>query len=111
VQGPVMRVERAHDLDVHCVDWNLLNPNLVVTGSADKTARFSTSARSGEGDTEGEVLDGPKGPPASGAGSSPGAGFKPPKSKAVYTFKGGHSEAITCVQVQPQSMGTSILGL
>ncbi|CAI5465468.1 unnamed protein product [Closterium sp. Yama58-4] len=39
-KGPCQRVEKAHDADVHCVDWNGRNENLVVTGGADKSVRL-----------------------------------------------------------------------
>ncbi|KAL8102573.1 WD-40 repeat-containing protein MSI4-like [Apium graveolens] len=32
---PVIKVEKAHNADVHCVDWNPLDINLLLTGSAD----------------------------------------------------------------------------
>ncbi|KAK2987545.1 hypothetical protein RJ640_021599, partial [Escallonia rubra] len=33
--NPVVKVERAHNADVHCVDWNPHDENLILTGSAD----------------------------------------------------------------------------
>ncbi|WOH11269.1 hypothetical protein DCAR_0830750 [Daucus carota subsp. sativus] len=33
--NPVIKVEKAHNADVHCVDWNPLDINLILTGSAD----------------------------------------------------------------------------
>ncbi|KAF3328341.1 WD-repeat protein RBAP1 [Carex littledalei] len=38
--APVVKVEKAHDADVHCVDWNAQNENLILTGSADKTVHL-----------------------------------------------------------------------
>ncbi|KAI4329156.1 hypothetical protein L6164_021449 [Bauhinia variegata] len=38
---PVVKyVEKAHDTDLHCVDWNAHDTNLILTGSADNTARM-----------------------------------------------------------------------
>ncbi|KAK1360270.1 WD-40 repeat-containing protein MSI4 [Heracleum sosnowskyi] len=37
---PVIKVERAHNADLHCVDWNPLDVNLILTGSADNTVRM-----------------------------------------------------------------------
>lgn len=28
----VLQVEKAHDADLHCVDWNPHNDNLIITG-------------------------------------------------------------------------------
>ncbi|XP_068328242.1 WD-40 repeat-containing protein MSI4-like [Pyrus communis] len=38
--SPAVKVEKAHDADVHCVDWNPLNDNLILTGSADNSVRL-----------------------------------------------------------------------
>ncbi|ESQ54268.1 hypothetical protein EUTSA_v10025026mg [Eutrema salsugineum] len=35
--GPAVKVEKAHDADIHCVDWNHHDNNLILTGSADNT--------------------------------------------------------------------------
>ncbi|KAM1062108.1 hypothetical protein ACFX2I_026495 [Malus domestica] len=37
--SPAVKVEKAHDADVHCVDWNPHNDNLILTGSADNSVR------------------------------------------------------------------------
>ncbi|KAL8098884.1 hypothetical protein AgCh_031559 [Apium graveolens] len=37
---PVIKVERAHNADLHCVDWNPLDVNLILSGSADNTVRM-----------------------------------------------------------------------
>ncbi|KAL1811321.1 hypothetical protein DCAR_0623395 [Daucus carota subsp. sativus] len=37
---PVIKVERAHNADIHCVDWNPVDVDLILTGSADKTVRM-----------------------------------------------------------------------
>ncbi|KAL1210617.1 WD-40 repeat-containing protein MSI5 [Cardamine amara subsp. amara] len=37
--SPTMKVEKAHDADLHCVDWNHHDNNLILTGSADNTVR------------------------------------------------------------------------
>ncbi|KAK2368789.1 WD-40 repeat-containing protein MSI4 [Trifolium repens] len=34
------RVEKAHDGDLHCVDWNTHDINFILTGSADNTVRM-----------------------------------------------------------------------
>lgn len=34
------QVEKAHDADLHCVDWNPHDNNLILTGSADNTVRL-----------------------------------------------------------------------
>ncbi|CAN4084801.1 unnamed protein product [Withania somnifera] len=39
---PVVKVENAHDADLHCVDWNPHNDNLIITG-------FSVFGSSAEG--------------------------------------------------------------
>ncbi|KAK4481988.1 hypothetical protein RD792_012904 [Penstemon davidsonii] len=38
--SPVVRVEKAHNADLHCVDWNPTDVNLILTGSADNTVRM-----------------------------------------------------------------------
>ncbi|KAK9043882.1 hypothetical protein V6N11_072206 [Hibiscus sabdariffa] len=35
--SPAVKVEKAHDADIHCVDWNPHDDNLILTGSADNT--------------------------------------------------------------------------
>ncbi|GJR34544.1 retrovirus-related pol polyprotein from transposon TNT 1-94 [Tanacetum coccineum] len=35
--SPVVKVEKAHDADLHCVVWNPIDQNLILTGSADNT--------------------------------------------------------------------------
>ncbi|XP_042004217.1 WD-40 repeat-containing protein MSI4-like isoform X2 [Salvia splendens] len=34
---PVDKVEKAHDADIHCVDWNSHDENYILTGSEDNT--------------------------------------------------------------------------
>ncbi|KAH7859994.1 hypothetical protein Vadar_007969 [Vaccinium darrowii] len=34
------QVERANNSDLHCVDWNPHDPNLILTGSADQSVRM-----------------------------------------------------------------------
>ncbi|XP_042060736.1 WD-40 repeat-containing protein MSI4-like [Salvia splendens] len=34
---PVVKVEKAHNADLHCVDWNSHDENYILTGSADNT--------------------------------------------------------------------------
>ncbi|GER52384.1 transducin family protein / WD-40 repeat family protein [Striga asiatica] len=38
--SPVVKVEKAHNADLHCVDWNPNDINLILTGSADNTVRM-----------------------------------------------------------------------
>ncbi|KAL0426896.1 UNVERIFIED_CONTAM: WD-40 repeat-containing protein MSI4 [Sesamum latifolium] len=35
--NPVVKVEKAHNADLHCVDWNSHDENYILTGSADHT--------------------------------------------------------------------------
>ncbi|XP_058774193.1 WD-40 repeat-containing protein MSI4-like [Vicia villosa] len=47
---PAVKVEKAHDGDVHCVDWNTHDINLILTGSADNSVRmFDRRKLSGHG--------------------------------------------------------------
>ncbi|XP_074361740.1 WD-40 repeat-containing protein MSI5-like isoform X8 [Apium graveolens] len=34
---PTVKVEKAHDADLHCVDWNPHDVNFILTGSADNS--------------------------------------------------------------------------
>ncbi|THU72089.1 hypothetical protein C4D60_Mb04t08420 [Musa balbisiana] len=38
--SPVVKVEKAHNADLHCVDWNPHDQNLILTGSADNSVRM-----------------------------------------------------------------------
>uniref|UniRef100_A0A803NY41 Histone-binding protein RBBP4-like N-terminal domain-containing protein n=1 Tax=Cannabis sativa TaxID=3483 RepID=A0A803NY41_CANSA len=38
--SPAVKVEKAHDADLHCVDWNRHDVNLILTGSADNSIRM-----------------------------------------------------------------------
>ncbi|KAK8698509.1 hypothetical protein V6N13_114621 [Hibiscus sabdariffa] len=38
--SPAVKVEKAHDADIHCVDWNPHDDNLILTGSADNTVHM-----------------------------------------------------------------------
>ncbi|KAM0031976.1 putative transcription factor WD40-like family [Helianthus debilis subsp. tardiflorus] len=38
--SPVVKVEKAHTADLHCVDWNPIDENFILTGSADNTVRL-----------------------------------------------------------------------
>uniref|UniRef100_A0A804LJ04 Tubulin beta chain n=1 Tax=Zea mays TaxID=4577 RepID=A0A804LJ04_MAIZE len=38
--APAVKVEKAHSGDVHCVDWNPLDVNYILTGSADNSVRI-----------------------------------------------------------------------
>ncbi|KAJ6842265.1 nucleosome/chromatin assembly factor group C [Iris pallida] len=35
--GPAVKVKKAHNADIHCVDWNPHDANLILTGSADNS--------------------------------------------------------------------------
>jgi histone-binding protein RBBP4 len=37
---PIIKVEKAHNSDLHCVDWNAHDENLLLTGSADASVRL-----------------------------------------------------------------------
>ncbi|KAJ6698883.1 WD40 REPEAT FAMILY [Salix purpurea] len=39
--NPAIKVEKAHNADLHCVDWNPHDDNLILTGSADTSLLFS----------------------------------------------------------------------
>lgn len=70
--SPVLKVENAHNADLHCVDWNPHDANLILTGSADHTVRMF--------DRRNLSID--------------GAGLP------VHTFE-GHTDAVLCVQWCP----------
>lgn len=38
--SPAVKVEKAHNADIHCVDWNPHDDNLILTGSADSSVRM-----------------------------------------------------------------------
>ncbi|XP_068651904.1 WD-40 repeat-containing protein MSI4-like [Aristolochia californica] len=38
--SPSVKVEKAHNADLHCVDWNPHDENLILTGSADNSVRM-----------------------------------------------------------------------
>ncbi|XP_031092989.1 WD-40 repeat-containing protein MSI4-like [Ipomoea triloba] len=70
--APVMKVEKAHSADLHCVDWNPFDVNLILTGSADNTVRMFDRRKLTSG----------------GVGSP------------IHIFE-GHSAAVLCVQWSP----------
>ncbi|KAK4771978.1 hypothetical protein SAY86_013753 [Trapa natans] len=70
--APVVKVEKAHNADLHCVDWNPHEVNLILTGSADNTIRMFDRRNLTSG----------------GVGSP------------VHTFE-AHSAAVLCVQWSP----------
>ncbi|KAL7222042.1 hypothetical protein ACSBR1_023876 [Camellia fascicularis] len=70
--SPVLKVEKAHDGDLHCVDWNSHDVNLILTGSADTSVRMFDRRNL-----------------TSGGGGSP-----------VHIFN-GHNSAVLCVQWSP----------
>uniref|UniRef100_A0A7C8YU14 Uncharacterized protein n=1 Tax=Opuntia streptacantha TaxID=393608 RepID=A0A7C8YU14_OPUST len=37
---PMSKVEKAHDADLHCVDWNPFDENFILTGSADNSVHM-----------------------------------------------------------------------
>ncbi|KAK7325119.1 hypothetical protein VNO77_29209 [Canavalia gladiata] len=69
---PVVKVDKAHDGDLHCVDWNSHDINFILTGSADNTVHMFDRRNL----TKGRVR-------------SP-----------VYKFE-GHDAAVLCVQWNP----------
>ncbi|TYI76562.1 hypothetical protein E1A91_D06G085000v1 [Gossypium mustelinum] len=70
--GPSIKVEKAHDADLHCVDWNPHDDNLILTGSADNTVRMFDRRNL----------------TSNGVGSP------------IYKFE-GHRAAVLCVQWSP----------
>ncbi|GFZ11748.1 transducin family protein [Actinidia rufa] len=70
--SPVLKVEKAHDADLHCVDWNHHDVNLILTGSADTSVRMFDRRNLTSG----------------GVGSP------------VHIFE-GHNAAVLCVQWSP----------
>ncbi|KAK4413798.1 WD-40 repeat-containing protein MSI4 [Sesamum alatum] len=70
--SPVVKVEKAHNADLHCVDWNPVDVNLILTGSADNTVRMYDRRNLTSG----------------GVGSP------------VHIFE-GHTAAVLCVQWSP----------
>ncbi|CAI5488287.1 unnamed protein product [Closterium sp. Naga37s-1] len=70
------RVERAHNADLHCVDWSRLDDSYILTGSADHSVRLFDRRK------------------------LPTAGHCTP----VHTFK-HHLDAVTCVQWHPSARG------
>ncbi|KAI4324782.1 hypothetical protein MLD38_030238 [Melastoma candidum] len=70
--SPAVKVEKAHDADLHCVDWNPHDDNLILTGSADNTVRMFDRRNLTSG----------------------GIGLP------VHTFA-GHDAAVLCVQWSP----------
>lgn len=70
--APVTKVEKAHNADLHCVDWNPHDTNFILTGSADNSVCMFDRRNLTSG----------------GVGSP------------VHTFE-GHSAAVLCVQWSP----------
>ncbi|KAK8602322.1 hypothetical protein V6N13_058036 [Hibiscus sabdariffa] len=70
--SPAVKVEKAHDADLHCVDWNRHDDNLILTGSADTTVRLFDRRNL----------------TSNGVGSP------------IYKFE-GHKAAVLCVQWSP----------
>ncbi|KAL2457338.1 WD-40 repeat-containing protein MSI4 [Abeliophyllum distichum] len=70
--GPVVKVEKAHNADLHCVDWNSHDENYILTGSADRTIHMFDRRNL----------------------SSDGVGLP------VHKFA-GHTSAVLCVQWSP----------
>ncbi|XAR53441.1 hypothetical protein NMG60_11021993, partial [Bertholletia excelsa] len=70
--SPVVKVEKAHNADLHCVDWNPYDANLILTGSADHSVCMFDCRNL----------------------TSNGVGFP------VHKFE-GHEAAVLCVQWSP----------
>lgn len=70
--APVTKVEKAHSADLHCVDWNPHDVNLILTGSADNSIRMFDRRSLTSG----------------------GVGIP------IHTFE-GHTAAVLCVQWSP----------
>ncbi|XP_052182469.1 WD-40 repeat-containing protein MSI4-like [Diospyros lotus] len=70
--SPVVKVEKAHNADLHCVDWNPHDVNLILTGSADNSIHMFDRRKLTSG----------------GVGSP------------VHIFE-GHNAAVLCVQWSP----------
>ncbi|KAG0491833.1 hypothetical protein HPP92_005231 [Vanilla planifolia] len=70
--SPVVKVEKAHNADLHCVDWNPHDVNFILTGSADNSVRMFDRRNLSSGNI-----------------GSP-----------VHKFE-GHSAAVLCVQWSP----------
>lgn len=70
--SPSVKVEKAHNADLHCVDWNPHDENLILTGSADNSVRMFDRRSLNSG----------------GVGTP------------VYKFE-GHKAAVLCVQWSP----------
>ncbi|KAI3866859.1 hypothetical protein MKX03_027092 [Papaver bracteatum] len=70
--SPTVKVEKAHNADLHCVDWNRHDENLILTGSADNSVRMF--------DRRNLTADGVGAP--------------------IYKFE-GHKAAVLCVQWCP----------
>ncbi|XP_010906367.1 WD-40 repeat-containing protein MSI4 [Elaeis guineensis] len=70
--SPAIKVEKAHNADLHCVDWNPHDENLILTGSADNSVRMFDRRNLTSG----------------GVGTP------------VYKFE-GHKAAVLCVQWSP----------
>uniref|UniRef100_M0ZR98 WD-repeat protein n=1 Tax=Solanum tuberosum TaxID=4113 RepID=M0ZR98_SOLTU len=68
--SPAVKVEKAHNADLHCVDWNPHDVNYILTGSADNTVRMFDRRNLTSG----------------GVGSP------------IHIFE-GHAAAVLCVQV------------
>ncbi|GER37115.1 WD-repeat protein [Striga asiatica] len=77
--NPVIKVEKAHNADLHCVDWNPHDENYILTGSADHTVHMF--------DRRNLTTDGVGSP--------------------VHKFQ-GHKAAVLCVQVgQKEETGSN----
>ncbi|XP_042490275.1 WD-40 repeat-containing protein MSI4-like [Macadamia integrifolia] len=70
--SPAIKVEKAHNADLHCIDWNPHDENLILTGSADTSVRMFDRRNLTSG----------------GVGSP------------IYKFE-GHKAAVLCVQWSP----------
>ncbi|XP_054790262.1 WD-40 repeat-containing protein MSI4-like [Prosopis cineraria] len=77
---PAFKVEKAHNADLHCVDWNPHDINFILTGSADNTVHMFDRRKFSNGGGDGSL---------------------------VYKFE-GHDAAVLCVQWCPDK--SSVFG-
>ncbi|WOL09075.1 WD-40 repeat-containing protein MSI4-like isoform X1 [Canna indica] len=93
--NPVIKVEKAHDGDINCVDWNPYDVNLLLTGSADSSAKMFDRRNLTSRGVGSSVHTFQHHKAAVGVGSS------------VHTFQ-HHKAAVLCVQWSPDK--SSVFG-
>ncbi|CAK9191004.1 unnamed protein product, partial [Sphagnum troendelagicum] len=54
---PTLKVEKAHDADLHCVDWNAHDENLLLTGSADASVRLFDHRKLSASNSQGTPIE------------------------------------------------------